>query len=78
MNAAWRSKPRLSRLAAFKHTEATLTLQSGYTAKLKQFDPPWNTAFSTVSNARIWLIAFFRVTMRKSPISSNESATPIR
>ena len=37
-----------------------------------------NTAFSTVSSARIWVIAFFRVIIRKSPISSIERATPIR
>ena len=37
-----------------------------------------NTAFSTVSSARICVIAFFRVTMRKSPINSIDNATPMR
>ena len=36
------------------------------------------TAFSTVSKARICVIAFFRVTIRNSPISSSDNATPMR
>ena len=37
-----------------------------------------NTAFSTVSSARICVIAFLRVTIRNSPINSIDSATPMR
>ena len=36
------------------------------------------TAFSTVSRARICVMAFLRVTIRNSPISSIDSATPMR
>ena len=36
------------------------------------------TAFSTVSRARICVIAFLRVTIRNRPISSIDSATPIK
>ena len=36
------------------------------------------TAFSTVSKARICVMAFLRVTIRNSPIRSSESATPMR
>ncbi len=36
------------------------------------------TAFSKVSSATICVIAFLRVTIRKRPISSIDSAAPIR
>ncbi len=37
-----------------------------------------NTAFSTVSRARICVMAFFRVTIRNNPINSVDRATPIK